>query len=83
MDAVPDDDLTSSDPNANRAAEETAMVLLAQRDLRAFEPVYRRYYRPIIRYCFRRLGEGEAAAGATSQTFARAKPGRTAGRNSC
>ena len=75
MDAVPDDDLTGPDPDANRAAEETAMVLLAQRDLRAFEPVYRRYYRPITRYCFRRLGEREAAADATSQTFARAMAG--------
>jgi len=75
VDAVPDDELTGSDPDANRAAEETAMVLLAQRDLRAFEPVYRRYYRPIYRYCFRRLGEREAAADATSQTFARAMAG--------
>ena len=75
MDAVPDDELTGLDPDANRAAEETAMVLLAQRDLRAFEPVYRRYYRPIHRYCFRRLGEREAAADATSQTFARAMAG--------
>lgn len=75
MDAVPDDHSTGSDPDANQAAEETAMVLLAQRDLRAFEPVYRCYYRLIIRYCFRRLGEGEAAANATSQTFARAMAG--------
>lgn len=71
------DDAPSGDGEGERAraAEEAALVRLAQRDLRAFEPVYRRYAVPIHRYCFRRLGEREAAADATSQTFARAMAG--------
>jgi hypothetical protein len=41
-----DDDETQ--PGDDRAAEESAIVLAAQRDLRAFEPIYQRYYRPIF-----------------------------------
>ena len=58
-----------------RAASESAAVLAAQRDLRAFEPVYRRYYRPVFDYCNRRLGDHEAAADASSQVFAKALAG--------
>lgn len=65
-----DDDETQSDEE--RAAEESAIVAAAQRDLRAFEPIYRRYYRPIFGYCYRRLQDREAAADATSQTFTKA-----------
>lgn len=38
-------------------------------------PLYERYYRPVFGYCHRRLAHGEAAADATSQTFARALAG--------
>lgn len=75
MNAVLEDDGWTSGQDDRRAGEETAIVLRAQRDLDAFEPIYRRYYRPIHRYCFRRLGEREAASDATSQTFARALAG--------
>lgn len=47
----------------------------AQRDLDAFAPLYQRYYRPVFGYCHRRLAHREAAADATSQTFAKALAG--------
>ena len=52
--------------------EEAALVARAQRDPRAFAPLYARYARPIYRYCYRRLGNHEAAEDATSQTFTKA-----------
>jgi RNA polymerase sigma-70 factor, ECF subfamily len=52
--------------------DEAALVALAQRDRRAFAPLYSRYFTPIYRYCYRRLGSPETAADATSQTFAKA-----------
>ncbi len=52
--------------------DEAKLVALAQRDRRAFAPLYTRYVEPIYRYCYRRLGTPEAAADATSQTFAKA-----------
>ncbi len=47
----------------------------AQWDLDAFAPLYQRYYRPVFGYCHRRLAHREAAADATSQTFAKALTG--------
>jgi len=52
--------------------DEAELVALAQRDRRAFAPLYTRYFDPIYRYCYRRLGSPDAAADATSQTFAKA-----------
>jgi RNA polymerase sigma-70 factor (ECF subfamily) len=49
-----------------------ALVDRARRDRRAFAPLYDRYAEPVYRYCFRRLGNHEAAADATSQTFLKA-----------
>ena len=57
------------------AAEETALVERAQAERAAFEPLYRRYADPVYRYCYRRLGDPEAAADATGQVFARALAG--------
>lgn len=48
------------------------MVALAKRDPRAFAPLYDRYFDPVYRYCYRRLGDGETAADATAQVFAKA-----------
>lgn len=44
----------------------------ARLDPRAFAPLYDRYLDPIYRYCYRRLGNREAAEDATSAIFARA-----------
>jgi RNA polymerase sigma-70 factor (ECF subfamily) len=53
-------------------ADEAALVAAAQRDVRAFAPLYARYYDPVYRYCYRRLGNADAAADAASQVFAKA-----------
>lgn len=44
----------------------------AQRDRRAFAPLYRRYVGPVYRYCHARLGNREAAEDATGEIFAKA-----------
>jgi RNA polymerase sigma-70 factor, ECF subfamily len=48
------------------------LVALAKSDPRAFAPLYARYFDPVYRYCYRRLGHPEAAADATSHVFAKA-----------
>jgi RNA polymerase sigma-70 factor (ECF subfamily) len=48
------------------------VVALAKSDPRAFAPLYARYVDPVYRYCYRRLGNPEAAADATSHVFAKA-----------
>ena len=67
------DDGTGTEPD--READEAALMARAQQDLHDFAPLYHRYYRPIFGYCHRRLEHREAAADATSQTFARALTG--------
>jgi RNA polymerase sigma-70 factor (ECF subfamily) len=52
--------------------DDTRVVALAKRDPRAFAPLYTRYFDPVYRYCYRRLGHPEAAADATAQVFAKA-----------
>jgi RNA polymerase sigma-70 factor (ECF subfamily) len=52
--------------------DEAAQIALAQHDPRAFAPIYTRYADAVYRYCYRRLGDSEAAADATSQVFTRA-----------
>ena len=54
---------------------DAALVLRAKRDPAEFAPLYLRYVDPVYRYCYRRLGSAEAAADATSQTFAKAIAG--------
>jgi RNA polymerase sigma-70 factor (ECF subfamily) len=57
---------------SEQVGDETELVARAKRDRQAFAPLYARYFDPIYRYCYRRLGNTEAAADATSQTFAKA-----------
>ena len=52
--------------------EDARLVALAKTDLRAFAPLYARYFDPVYRYCYRRLGHPEAAADAAAQVFAKA-----------
>jgi RNA polymerase sigma-70 factor (ECF subfamily) len=52
--------------------EDARVVALAKRDRRAFAPLYARYFDSVYRYCYRRLGQPEAAADAASQVFAKA-----------
>lgn len=53
-------------------SDEGDLVVAAQRDRRAFAPLYARYSLPIYRYCYRRLGNHEAAEDATSHIFIKA-----------
>lgn len=52
--------------------DEAALVAQAQRDRRAFALLYDSYVGPIYRYCYRMLGNREAAEDATSETFMKA-----------
>jgi len=61
------------DERASRSGDvDAALVSAAQRDLRAFAPLYEKYFDGVYGYCLRSLREPEAAADATSQTFAKA-----------
>jgi len=53
-------------------AEDAAAVARAKLDPREFAPLYARYFDPIFRYCYSRVGTPEAAADAASQVFAQA-----------
>lgn len=61
------------DERTSRAIDvDSSLVTAAQRDLRAFAPLYEKYFDGIYGYCLRSLRDSEAAADATSQTFAKA-----------
>ena len=61
--------LASSAPDC---LDEAAIVARAQGDPSAFAPLYQAYLIPVYRYCYRRLGNREAAEDATSLIFERA-----------
>jgi RNA polymerase sigma-70 factor (ECF subfamily) len=52
--------------------DESELIARAQRDRQEFAALYREYLPDIYRYCYRRLGNREAAEDATSQVFAQA-----------
>lgn len=56
-------------PHHDPAETEATLVAKAQCDPQAFADVYNRYFEPIYRYCYHRLGDREAAEDATSQVF--------------
>jgi RNA polymerase sigma-70 factor (ECF subfamily) len=58
--------------NSGIPDEDARLVVLAKADPRAFAPLYTRYFDPVYRYCYRRLGHPEAAADAAAQVFAKA-----------
>ncbi len=53
-------------------ADDATSVSLAKRDRQAFEPLYRAYLGRIYAYCYRRLGDEQAAEDATQQIFVQA-----------
>ena len=67
-----DDDPTAAD---DLDALDRRTLLAAQRDLRAFAPIYQRHHQAIFGYCYRRLRDRELAADATSVTFSKALTG--------
>lgn len=52
--------------------EESQWILAAQQDLRHFEPLYQRYYRPIYEYIYRRCDDKNTVADITAITFEKA-----------
>jgi RNA polymerase sigma-70 factor (ECF subfamily) len=63
---------TARDTTMPEDLDEAASIARAKRDPRAFAPLYGRYFDPVYRYCFASLRNPEAAADATSSTFAKA-----------
>jgi RNA polymerase sigma-70 factor (ECF subfamily) len=55
--------------------EDAAAVTASLADSAAFAVLYRKYATDVYRYCYRRLGNREAAEDATSQIFTRALAG--------
>src|SRR5262245_53845240 len=60
---------------ADAAREEQRQIELAQRDARAFEPLYRAHYPGVLRYLCRRLACVHAAEDAAAETFVSALRG--------
>ncbi len=56
-------------PAQEPAASEPDLVAQARSDREAFAALYDRYFDPVYRYCYHRLGSREAAEDATSQIF--------------
>lgn len=52
--------------------EEARQIIAAQRDIRAFAPLYEAYFNAIYGYALRSLRDHDLAADVTSDTFARA-----------
>lgn len=53
-------------------SEENGIVQAAQKDLRRFEPLYKRYHRTIFLFVFKRVTDEETAADLTAQVFLKA-----------
>lgn len=62
----------TGDDGPSRPLDDVAILRRTQRDLREFAPLYERYFQAVFAYCYRRLGEREAAADAAGQVFAKA-----------
>ncbi len=58
--------------DAVRGDDDASIVRRAKTDPRAFAPLYARYFDGVYRYCYRRLGNPDAAADAAALVFARA-----------
>lgn len=52
--------------------DDARIIMRAKSDPTAFAPLYSRYFDAVYRYCYRRLGNPDAAADATALVFARA-----------
>jgi RNA polymerase sigma-70 factor (ECF subfamily) len=54
------------------ATDDALLVARAKRDRRTFAALYARYFDPVYRYCYRRLGSHEAAEDAAALVFEKA-----------
>jgi RNA polymerase sigma-70 factor (ECF subfamily) len=59
-------------PDGAPALPDAVLVEQAQRDRRAFAPLYARYFDAIFRFCFYRIGDWQDAEDAAGEVFARA-----------
>jgi RNA polymerase sigma-70 factor, ECF subfamily len=59
-----------SDPDLVADSDGELLCRIAERNLDAFEILYRRYARPVYGLALRRLGDGERAEDATQRAFA-------------
>lgn len=55
-----------------QVAEETEWILEAKKDLKFFEPLYKKYYAPIFEYIYRRCDDAEACGDIVSTVFEKA-----------
>jgi RNA polymerase sigma-70 factor (ECF subfamily) len=63
--------ITNRSPKFGPELDDT-LVTRAQRDPQAFAPLYDRYFDPVYRYCYHRLGDRTEAEDLTSLVFTRA-----------
>ena len=66
------DPFKALEPDGAEAPDEEALVAAAQRDPRAFGPLYELYVDRIYRYAYRRVGTHHEAEDITAQTFQQA-----------
>lgn len=59
-------------PDHSALQQEQSWITAAQKDIRNFEPLYRKYYDTIFRFIFRRTDDEALAADLSSQTFYKA-----------
>ena len=64
--------IESTTEPATAVDDDAELVARAKQDPQAFAPLYGRYVDSVYRYCYRRLGDPEAAADATAHVFAKA-----------
>jgi RNA polymerase sigma-70 factor, ECF subfamily len=64
--------MDKDDPAPAIAGSEALIVAHAQLDPRAFAPLYELYFDAVYRYCYARLGDGQAAEDAASVVFTNA-----------
>lgn len=70
--AWPQDMLLADAPSADVEVDDDELALAAHSDPQTFAVLYRRFVRPVYRYCYVRLGNREAAEDATSTAFLKA-----------
>jgi RNA polymerase sigma-70 factor, ECF subfamily len=63
---------TATEEMAELPASDAVLIAHAQHDRRAFEPLYKRHFDAIFRFCFYRLGDWQEAEDAAGDVFANA-----------
>jgi RNA polymerase sigma-70 factor (ECF subfamily) len=66
---------SATEDRAVAAVSDAALLAHARHDRAAFAPLYDRYFDPIFRFCFYRLGDWQEAEDAAADVFAKALGG--------